>query len=79
MIASYWVWSEYKDKMKNRIYCFVVSSLILLVSLYLINISWANMMEKGDADFLNSLIYIFYYSFFVVLSKTLNPLNLMKF
>ena len=62
MIAAYWVWSEYKDKMKNRIYCFVVSSLILLVSLYLINISWANMMEKGDADFLNSLIYIFYYS-----------------
>ena len=69
MIASYWVWSEYKDKMKNRIYCFVVSSLILLVSLYLINISWANMMEKGDADFLNSLIYIFYYSFFAIITE----------
>jgi len=69
MIASYWVWSEYKDKMKNRIYCFVVSSLILLVSLYLINISWANMMEKGDADFLNSLIYIFYYSFFAITTE----------
>ena len=69
MIASYWVWSEYKDKMKNRIYCFVVSSFILLVSLYLINISWANMMEKGDADFLNSLIYIFYYSFFAITTE----------
>ena len=69
MIASYWVWSEYKDKMKNRIYCFVVSSLILLISLYLINISWANMMEKGDADFLNSLIYIFYYSFFAITTE----------
>ena len=69
MIASYWVWSEYKDKMKNRIYCFVVSSLILLVSLYLINISWAKMMEKGDADFLNSLIYIFYYSFFAITTE----------
>ena len=69
MIASYWVWSEYKDKMKNRIYCFVVSSLILLVSLYLINISWTNMMEKGDADFLNSLIYIFYYSFFAITTE----------
>ena len=69
MIAAYWVWSEYKDKMKNRIYCFVVSSLILLVSLYLINISWANMMEKGDADFLNSLIYIFYYSFFAITTE----------
>ena len=69
MIASYWVWSEYKDKMKNRIYCFVVSTFILLVSLYLINISWANMMEKGDADFLNSLIYIFYYSFFAITTE----------
>ena len=69
MIASYWVWSEYKDKMKNRIYCFVVSSFILLVSLYLINISWAKMMEKGDADFLNSLIYIFYYSFFAITTE----------
>ena len=69
MIASYWVWSEYKDKMKNRIYCFVVSSFILLISLYLINISWANMMEKGDADFLNSLIYIFYYSFFAITTE----------
>ena len=69
MIASYWVWSEYKDKMKNRIYCLVVSSLILLISLYLINISWANMMEKGDADFLNSLIYIFYYSFFAITTE----------
>ena len=69
MIASYCVWSEYKDKMKNRIYCFVVSSFILLISLYLINISWANMMEKGDADFLNSLIYIFYYSFFAITTE----------
>ena len=69
MIASYWVWSEYKDKMKNRIYCFVVSSFILLISLYLINISWTNMMEKGDADFLNSLIYIFYYSFFAITTE----------
>ena len=69
MIASYWVWSEYKDKMKNRIYCFVVSSFILLISLYLINTSWANMMEAGDADFLNSLIYIFYYSFFAITTE----------
>ncbi len=69
MIASYWVWSEYKDKMKNSFYCFVVSSFILLISLYLINISWTNMMEKGDADFLNSLIYIFYYSFFAITTE----------
>ena len=69
MIASYWVWSEYKDKMKNKFYCFVVSSFILLISLYLVNTSWANMMETGDADFLNSLIYIFYYSFFAITTE----------
>ena len=66
MIASYWIWSEYKDKMKSRIYCFIISILLFLISLYLINISWSNMMEKGDEDFLNSLIYIFYYSFFAI-------------
>ncbi|MDC0232947.1 sugar ABC transporter permease [Pelagibacteraceae bacterium] len=69
MIASYWVWSEYKDKMKNRFYCFVVSTFILLISLYLINTSWADMMETGDADFLNSLIYIFYYSLFAITTE----------
>ena len=69
MIASYWVWSEFKDKMKKRIYCFVISILLLLISLYLINISWSNMMEKGDEDFLNSLIYIFYYSFFAITTE----------
>jgi len=69
MIASYWVWSEFKDKMKNRFYCFVVSLLLLLISLYLINDSWSNMMEKGDEDFLNSLIYIFYYSFFAITTE----------
>ncbi len=69
MIASYWVWSEFKDKMKNRFYCFVVSLLLLLISLYLINNSWSNMMEKGDEDFLNSLIYIFYYSFFAITTE----------
>ena len=69
MIASYWVWSEYKDKMKNRFYCLVISLFILLISLYLINTSWSNMMEKGDEDFLNSLIYIFYYSFFAITTE----------
>ena len=62
MIASYWFWSEFKDRMKRRIYCFIISILLLAISLYLINVSWATMMQTGDEDFLNSLIYIFYYS-----------------
>lgn len=69
MIASYWVWSEFKDKMKRRIYCFIISILLLMISLYLINVSWANMMQTGDEDFLNSLIYIFYYSFFAITTE----------
>ena len=69
MIASYWVWSEFKDKMKRRIYCFIISILLLMISLYLINVSWATMMQTGDEDFLNSLIYIFYYSFFAITTE----------
>ena len=64
MIAYYWVWSEFKNKFSNKIYCAIISLIILILSLFLINISWADMMVKGDEDFLNSLIYIFYYSFF---------------
>ena len=56
MIASYWVWSEFKNKFSNKIYCAVLSLLLLILSLFLINISWADMMAKGDEDFLNSLI-----------------------
>jgi len=66
MILSYWVWSEFKNKLYSKFYCFIISFLLLLLSLFLINMSWATMMEKGDEDFLNSLIYIFYYSFFAI-------------
>ena len=54
MIASYWVWSEFKNKFSNKVYCLFISLLLLIVSLFLINISWADMMAKGDEDFLNS-------------------------
>ena len=69
MIASYWVWSEFKNKFSNKIYCLIISLLLLILSLFLINISWADMMAKGDEDFLNSLIYIFYYSFFAITTE----------
>ena len=69
MIASYWVWSEFKNKFSNKIYCLLISLLLLVLSLFLINISWADMMAKGDEDFLNSLIYIFYYSFFAITTE----------
>jgi len=69
MISSYWTWSEFKDRMRTRFYCLAISLLLLLISLYLINTSWSNMMEMGDEDFLNSLIYIFYYSFFAITTE----------
>ena len=48
MILSYWVWSEFKNKFSNKYYCLIISFLLLILSLFLINISWADMMEKGD-------------------------------
>ena len=66
LIFSYWFWSEYKSKFKNKIYVFLLSIVFLIISLILINYSWAIMMNTGDEDFLNSLIYIFYYSFFAI-------------
>ena len=69
MIASYWVWSEFKNKFSKKFYCLFISLLLLILSLFLINISWADMMAKGDEDFLNSLIYIFYYSFFAITTE----------
>ena len=69
MISSYWVWSEFKNKFTNKFYCLIISLFLLILSLLLINTSWADMMEKGDEDFLNSLIYIFYYSFFAITTE----------
>ena len=66
LIFSYWFWSEYKSKFKNKFYVFLLSIFFLIISLILINYSWTIMMNTGDEDFLNSLIYIFYYSFFAI-------------
>ena len=69
LIFSYWFWSEYKNKFKNKFYVFLLSLVFLIISLILINYSWSIMMNTGDEDFLNSLIYIFYYSFFAITTE----------
>ena len=69
LIFSYWLWSEYKNKFKNKFYVFLLSLVFLIISLILINYSWTIMMNTGDEDFLNSLIYIFYYSFFAITTE----------
>ena len=66
MIFSYWFWTEYKNKLKNIYVVFIVSIFILIISLFIINYSWEIMMKTGDDDFLYSLIYVFYYSFFAI-------------
>ena len=66
MIFSYWFWSEYKNKFHNKFIVFLFSIISLLISLIIINFSWSAMMKLGDDDFLNSLIYVFYYSFFAI-------------
>ena len=70
LIFSYWLWSEFKDKYKNK---FLLSILVILISVFaffIINIQLdSTMLELGDDDFLNSIMYIFYYSFFAILSE----------
>ena len=69
LIFSYWFWSEYKNRFKNKFFVFLLSLIFLIISLILINYSWSIMMSTGDEDFLNSLIYIFYYSFFAITTE----------
>ena len=66
MILSYWFWSEYKNKFQSKFIVFLFSIILLLISLVIINYTWSNMMQSGDDDFLYSLIYVFYYSFFAI-------------
>ena len=67
LILSYWVWSEFKDKFKNKLYVLISSVLILIIGIYLININWGIMISEGDDDYLYSLIYTLYYSLFTIL------------
>ena len=67
LILSYWVWSEFKDKFKNKLYVLISSVLILIIGIYLININWGIMISEGDDDYLYSLIYTLYYSLFTII------------
>tara|TARA_B100000003_G_scaffold32767_1_gene26818 strand:+ start:3516 stop:4640 length:1125 start_codon:yes stop_codon:yes gene_type:complete len=67
LILSYWVWSEFKDKFKNKLYVLISSILILIIGIYLININWGIMISEGDDDYLYSLIYTLYYSLFTII------------
>ena len=67
LIASYWLWSEFKEKIKNKKILLLSALTLFVISIFIINYSWSVLMEKGDDDFLNALIYTFYYSFFTII------------
>ena len=67
LILSYWVWSEFKNKYKNKITVFTTSIIILILGILIINHNWQRMIISGDDDYLNSLIYTLYYSFFTII------------
>ena len=67
LILSYWVWSEFKNKFKNKLYVLISSVLILIIGIYLINSNWGIMISEGDDDYLYSLIQTLYYSLFTII------------
>ena len=69
LISSFWFWSEFKDKLKNKLLLLFSSIVIFILGVFIINSSWSKMISLGDDDFLNSLIYTFYYSFFTITSE----------
>ena len=69
LILSFWLWSEFKDKLKNKLLLLFSSIVIFILGVFIINSSWSKMISLGDDDFLNSIIYKFYYSFFTITSE----------
>ena len=67
LIVSYWIWSEYKNKFSKKLYLFFLCFGILLLGVFLINHNWHKMIISGDDDYLFSLIYTLYYSFFTII------------
>ena len=67
LILSYWMWSELKDKFKNKILLIFFTLLTLILGILLINVNWNTMLVSGDDDYLYSLIYTLYYSFFTII------------
>ena len=67
LIVSYWIWSEYKNKFSRKLYLLFLCVCILLLGVFLINHNWQKMIISGDDDYLYSLIYTLYYSFFTII------------
>ena len=67
IIFSFWIWSEYKNRFNKKLYIFLTSLIITTIGIIIIQHNWVIMMSSGDEDYLFSLIYTLYYSFFTII------------
>ena len=67
IIFSLWIWSEYKNRFNNKLYIFLTSLIVTTIGIIIIQHNWLIMMSLGDEDYLFSLIYTLYYSFFTII------------
>tara|TARA_B100000029_G_scaffold500490_1_gene572320 strand:+ start:1330 stop:2454 length:1125 start_codon:yes stop_codon:yes gene_type:complete len=67
LILSFWVWSEFKNRFRNKFYVFSISIFLLIIGIVIIRFNWFKMLSMGDEDYLYSLIYTLYYSFFTII------------
>ena len=67
IIFSFWIWSEYKNRFNKKLYIFLTSLIITTIGILIIQHNWVIMMSSGDEDYLYSLIYTLYYSFFTII------------
>ena len=52
LILSFWIWSEFKDRFKNKLLVLFSSFIILLIGIFLVNINWNLMIAEVDEDYL---------------------------
>mgnify|MGYP001328784745 CR=1 FL=1 len=67
LILSFWVWSEFKNRFRTKFYVFSISIFLLIIGIVIIRFNWFKMLSMGDEDYLYSLIYTLYYSFFTII------------
>lgn len=65
MLLAYWVWNNaFKDINNNKLLYQVLAAFILVgIGLFSMAYGWGLMANAGDDDFLEGLIYTFYYAF----------------
>jgi ABC-type sugar transport system permease subunit len=65
LVGAYWLWNNAFKRIADRrlIYQLIMAVFVVGVGLFSIAYGWGLMMMDGDEDFLQGLIYTFYYAF----------------